>query len=77
MKSYFKPGSHNVLCDRTGFVIKSTDVIKEWNGKVVRRASYEDRHPQDFIRGIKERPGVRNARPEPALTFGTFTRNDL
>lgn len=61
--NYYKPGAHNVICERTGFKVKSTDVRKEWTGKIVRKESWEARHPQDFIRAIEDSPGVRDARP--------------
>lgn len=67
--SYYKPGAHNVTCDRTGFTLKSTDVRKEWNGKIVRKKSWEPRHPQDFVRAVPERPGVADARPTPEYWF--------
>ena len=63
--NYFKPGAHNVICDRTGFKIKSTHARKEWNGRLVRRESWEPRHPQDLIEARQEAPGVRDARPRP------------
>lgn len=61
--NYFKPGAHNVICDRTGFKVKSTQVRKEWNGRIVRKESWEARHPQDFLQARQEAPGVHDARP--------------
>ena len=36
-------------------VINSKDAREEWNGLVVHKSEWEARHPQDFVRGIKER----------------------
>lgn len=72
---YYKPGAHNVVCDRTGFKVKSTDVKTEWTGAIVRRSSFEKRHPQDFVKGKKERIGVKNARPYPEPRF--LTTNEV
>jgi hypothetical protein len=61
--NYFKPGEHNVVCDRTGFKIKSGDSVKEWNGLRVRKQSAEPRHPQDKLKAVSDNQTVRDARP--------------
>lgn len=63
MANRFRPGQHKVICDRTGFAIYSSEARKEWTGHIVRRESFESRHPQDFVRGIPDHPGVTDARP--------------
>jgi len=60
---YYKPGDHNVICDRTGMKRKASQCRKEWNGSIVQRESFEQRHPQDFIRAVKDRQQVQDARP--------------
>ncbi len=46
MKSYrYAPGESNVICDRTGFQIKSSDARREWDGTVVRKESFDKKHP--------------------------------
>ena len=67
--NYYKPGDHNCICDRTGFKVKRSNARKEWNNLIVRRESWEPRQPQDFVRGKKDQPGVRDARPRPADYF--------
>lgn len=69
--SKYVPGEHNVIDDRTGFKIKSRDARKEWNGFVVRQRSYEERHPQDFVRARRDNQAVQNPRSEPADDFLT------
>lgn len=69
----FVPGDHNLKCDRTGFKVKASEVAKEWNGLVVRKKSFETRHPQDFVRGVPDRPGVEDARPGPSPDYATQT----
>jgi len=56
-------GAHNKICDRTGFKIKSTEARQEWNGSVVRRQDWEARHPQDYVRGVKDLQSVSDPRP--------------
>lgn len=63
--NYYKRGGWNIQCQRTGFKIKNTQARREWNNLVVRRQSWEPRHPQDFVRGVKDLPGVHLARPRP------------
>jgi hypothetical protein len=58
------PGAYNLICDRTGFKIKSTDARREWNGNVVRSKSFEERHPQDFVRAKMDRQAVPVPRPD-------------
>lgn len=56
------------ICDRTGFKVPVGELAKEWNGGMVRRESWEPRHPQDFVRGRPER-AKGSPRPEQADTF--------
>lgn len=61
---FYKPGAFNVICDRTGFKIKSTNARDEWNNQTVRRESWEGRHPQDFLRSKADKTAVEGANPE-------------
>lgn len=77
---YFKPGAYNVLCDRTGYKFKSTQVSKEWTGNTVNNRSWEARHPLDFIRSFRDDQAVPDANPEPAdyfLSDNEVTADDL
>lgn len=65
----YRPGSHLVTCDRTGFTVYAEDTVREWTGLRVRRQSYERRHPQDFVKGRKDRQAVPDARPRPEDHF--------
>lgn len=69
MGTYFKPGAHNQICERTGFKIKSTQTRKEWTNRIVRKSSWEARHPQDLLRTKADRQNVRDPRPESEDTF--------
>jgi len=79
----FKSGLHWVCCDRCGFDYYHTEVREEWNGLVVCRECYEPRHPQDFVRGKRDKiVGDWPLRPCPPdvevgdldTVFTTFTR---
>ena len=50
----FKPGDNWAECQRCGFDIYGSKLKKEWTGLLVCSKCWEPRHPQDFVRAIKE-----------------------
>ena len=79
-KNYYKKGSNNVICDRTGFKLKAEDVVEEWNGFKVRKQSFEERHPQDNLKGFRDNQTPKVSRPEQDDVFlevGEVTPEDL
>lgn len=76
-----RPGDHRVICDRSGFKCWASETVIEWNGlRVLKRFADGSRHPQDFVRGVKDDQSVRNPRPEGADVFlepGDVTAADL
>ena len=69
-----------VICDRSGFKCWASETVLEWNGLRVLKRFAEARHPQDFVRGVKDDPSVPWARPEVTDTFlapGDVTPDDL
>lgn len=78
--SYFKLGTNNVICDRTGFKIKATQSSREWNNSVVRDQSFEERQPMDFLRGLPDHQAPKVSRPGTSdrfLTPGEVKPSDL
>lgn len=78
--TYSRPGDHNVICDRTGYKVKRSECIREWNGLLVRRESWEPRHPQDFVRAFEDDQSVRDPRSEANDRFlepGDVTADNL
>lgn len=66
MKTYFKPGAWNVICDVCGFRFKSDQVRTRWDGLVVCHHDYERDHPQKYIRVPSEQSqSVPFVRQEP------------
>src|SRR3990167_5907934 len=65
----YKAGDYYITDARTGFKIRSSEARKEWTGAIVHKDAYEDRHPQDFVRGLHDDLSVKNARPPPTVTF--------
>lgn len=77
----YRPGDHYVICDRCGLKKRRSDCKKTWDKLIVCAATcFEERHPQDTVRAVKEHPGVKDARPESADVFlsrGQITAADL
>lgn len=83
--SYFRDGDNNIICDRTGFKIKRSEAQKEWDGQLVRKESWEARHPQDFPAKPRVPSQVREARSDnryfldrsPEVLEEAVTRDEL
>lgn len=57
------------ICDRCGFEYYSSQLRKEWQGLMVCDACYSPRHPQDFVRAVRDEQAPPWTRPEPADVF--------
>lgn len=68
-KDYLKLGDHNAICDSCGFKFKASELRRRWDGYMVCSTDFEQRHPQDLIRAVPERPAVAWSRPEPPDEF--------
>ena len=68
-ENLYRPGDHYLICDVCGYKIRHSESRKRWDGLRVCEKDWEPRHPQDFVRGKRDRQAVRDARPEPADTF--------
>ncbi len=58
----FKPWDSNTICDRTGFRVKQSDVVREWEGWYMIQAAWAPRQPQDFPVVPVKQHIYRNAR---------------
>lgn len=77
--SEYRAGDHYLICDECGSKIRRSESRKRWDGLIVCREDWETRHPQDFVRGKRDRQAVAVSRPEPADTFvngATLTDDD-
>jgi hypothetical protein len=54
-----------VICDRCGFKYRSDELKLEWTGLRVCDPCFEQRHPQDFVRGRRDHQEVPWVRPRP------------
>jgi len=60
----FQPWDSNTICDRTGFRVKTSDVIREWEGWYMIPEAWAPRQPQDFPVVPVKQVIYRNARSE-------------
>lgn len=76
---YFKRGDYNVICDICGFKYKASQTRLQWNNLLACSKCYEERHPQDFVRGIRDDMRVPIPRPdsEPVFITEDINRDDL
>jgi hypothetical protein len=66
---YYRPGSHYVICDQSGFKTRSERARKEWQGLVVNSRFFEPRQPQDLVTGVRDDQTVPDARPRQKNVF--------
>ena len=59
-------GDWNLIDDKTGFKIKASNSRLQWNNVRCAENVFEERHPQDFVRGVPDKQNVPFARPEAA-----------
>jgi len=66
---FYKPGSFWRIDDRTGFKVRAEHTRKQWNNIIVRERSFEERQPQDFVRGRRDDQTVPEPRPRSTNVF--------
>jgi hypothetical protein len=74
MVYHHREGDPAAICDRCGFKYRHSQLRLEWTGLMVcsgpdTNGCWEPRHPQDFVRGVKDQQSFPNPRPEPADVF--------
>jgi hypothetical protein len=68
------------ICQHSGFKTPPWKLARQWNGVVSRYGDYDDRHPQELVRPVRDYQGVPVPRPEQADVFlaaGDVTADDL
>lgn len=65
----YSPGDYYVICDRCGFKLRRSEARKTWDNLIVCPKDFEERHPQDFVRGVKDRQAAPDPRPETQDRF--------
>ena len=67
--NFYRSGDNNLIDDRSGFKIKASTSRKEWNGFLVRKESWEQRQPQDLLRGFPDKQAAQISRTGNADVF--------
>jgi hypothetical protein len=63
------PGDYWRICDRSGRKVRASQTVRQWDGLIVALDEYEERHPQDFVRGRRDFQSVPDPRPEMVDSF--------
>lgn len=64
-----QPGDWFVVDDQSGFRVPASQARFQWNNLLVWDPVWENRQPQDYLRGIPDDQSVPYARPMQAPTF--------
>lgn len=55
---HYASGQYNFYCDLCGRKNKSGDAMKTWDNHYVCSHHKEVRNPQDFVKGVRDAPGL-------------------
>lgn len=77
----YKPGDHWLLCDQCQRKMRFSQSTKRWDGLIVHRdpseGCWETRHPQDFVRPVKDNFPLPVVRPDNDGIDGAFTPHSI
>ena len=65
----YRSGEWLLICDSCGSVIYASEAYHRWDGMIVCRQDFEERQPQDFVRGVADQQVVPFSRPESTDSF--------
>lgn len=60
---FLKLGDWNSVCSLCGHKFKASELSKHWQGFYRCKTCWEPRHPQDFVRGVKDDQSVPWSQP--------------
>ena len=60
----YKRGDYNVISDESGHKFKRSQCRMTWDGYLVHKSEWYEKHPQLTIRARKEKISVANARTQ-------------
>lgn len=66
---FLKLGDYNAQCFECGRKFKFSSLVKHWKGYYVCPEHWEERQPQDFVRGTTDDQTVPYPQPQPQPTF--------
>lgn len=56
-------GRYLIVDDESGIVAYDDQIVKRWDGALVRQKAYETRHPQEFVRARNDPKPLKDVRP--------------
>jgi hypothetical protein len=59
-------------CDRCGFTFHLSELSKEWTNLLVCASCFENRHPQEFLKGKEDKQTLPNMRHVTTSEEATF-----
>lgn len=68
-KNHYVSGDWNITCDVCSKKMKASHARKRWDGFLVCKDDFEERHPQDFVRAKQDKISVEETRPIPTLVY--------
>jgi len=60
----YRSGGAYGICDECGLQYRLYDLRLRWDKALVCRRDWEPKHPQESVRALNERIGIRDARPD-------------
>lgn len=69
LPSHFGTPGPIAICDASGFKVKLSALVKQWDGAMVDKRFVDRRNPQDFVKGVPDRQDLPYARPEGPDVF--------
>lgn len=80
MSDKYRRGDYYVMDDSTGFKIRISEAVRQWDGALVHKDNADPFHPLDMKIRVRPQRSPRVTRPEPQDRFleaNEVTENDL
>lgn len=74
-QNHYAPGDWNAVCSLCGRKRKASDLVRNWQGMYRCREHNEERHPQDFVKGVIDNVSVPWAQPPVDIDLPVCTFN--
>lgn len=69
MSDKFRPGDYYLICEASGFKIRRSDAVMQWDGAWVHKDFCDVEHPLETPRQASKARPVYPTRPEPTDVF--------
>jgi hypothetical protein len=71
----YQSREHYVMCQRSGWKLRASDTMREWNGLIVDKKLWDPKHPTVEQPAPRERKQPTYVSGEPADVFDTTQKN--